>query len=390
MSQSIHIILYVILFVVVYLFSNKANKHVTSKQFWTSATSIILLFIFIEGCRWGRGPDYLAYKYRFEHISPINEPQKGFLAYMTLLDGIGLNYVGLYMMNALIFIVGTFAFIRRTFDKEIADRMYFFAFLSMFVKAESMIRQYIAVPFVFLAISCLIRKEWKWCAVWFLLSNSIHSGTIVMFVTVVLAYFLLKRTIPYKYLLIGLFLAYYVIPGGVLTGFFTDLLQKLNLGFLLASDHLSHYIENSDRWLGADSYIEAAEQTIVTKTLQFLFESSVVILGYKALSLKEKTGYQDSNEALQMQVLRTFFNVTTVGFIFERLFFGFEIFQRMTGQLVIFWFVPLGYALYVYRNNSQMRKMKWNTACVYLSAAYLVMYWGRFIFLNPTAKFIWD
>ena len=73
----------------------------------------------------------------------------------------------------------------------------------------------------------------------------------------------------------------------------------------------------------------------------------------------------------------------------DRVLFGYEIFHRLTGQLYVLWFGPFGYALAVfpqirgkYRNVMQI--------ALFTSIIYLVFYWGRWIFLNPDAKFVWN
>lgn len=377
MSSFDHILLYIILFSVFYLFCKKNIYCKTDNDFWKLAIFPILCFALIEGCRYGRGPDYPAYKYRFEHITPEDEPQKIFLWLMQTLDALGFNYIGLFIVYALIFCVGTFFFIRRTFNQKEAQWMYMFMLLSMLVKSEAMIRQYIAMPFVFISLCAIFRKKWIEAIACLLIAMGIHSGTVVMYPFVLLFYFFIKRLIPIKYSIPLLVLAYYIIPTGTLSDVGIRLLGMFNLS-VLGNDNLTHYIEDTDRWFGADSFLEDAQQSLFTKTLQFVFDASTIIVSYKALKLKNN------------DIVAVFFNVISVGFILERSFFGYEIFQRITSQLYIFWFIPLGYVVYIYKRLPCSREKTNMKVLLSLTVIYQVLYYWRFVFLNPNAKFFWS
>lgn len=377
MSPIDHIILYILLFFVFYVFCKNNIKCKTDIDFWELAIVPLLCFVLIEGSRYGRGPDYLAYKYRFEHIWPENEPQKIFLVLMEVLDFLGFNYVGLFMVYALIFCTGTFFFIRKTFSREEARWMYVFMLLSMLIKSESMVRQYIAMPFAFISMSYIFKKKWVKASICFFIALGIHSGTVVMYPFVLFFYFVWKKIIPVKYTLLLLLLVYYVIPTGALSGAGIKMLGMSNLS-ALGNDNFSTYVEDSDRWLGADSFLEAAQQTIFTKTLQFLFDASVLIVSHKALQLHKEN------------IVSIFFNVISIGFILDRSFFGYEIFQRITGQLYIFWFIPLGYSVYVYKQLQQSKDKKIMKIFLFIAIAYQVAYYIRFVFFNPNVRFFWS
>lgn len=177
-----------------------------------------------------------------------------------------------------------------------------------------------------------------------------------------------------------LFLAYYVIPNGILVSTFTNLLSILHLDSIVASDHVMHYIEDSDRWLGEGSILKDAEQSFLTMTFQFIFEASVIYSSYKLL-----TKYPN-------QKVLFAYNIAVAGFILCRLFHGYEIFTRIMGQMDLYWFIPVGYSFYainkekkLYKNNQkEMMKIK---ETLFLLCLYQFMFWARFIFLNSNAMF---
>lgn len=378
MSPIDHILLYVLLFSVFYFFAKNSKHCKTEKDFWKLALIPILCFVIIEGCRYGRGQDYPAYKYRFEHITPTEEPQKLFLLLMQTLDAIGFNYIGAFMTYALIFITGTIFFIRKTFNRDEAQWMYLFILCSMLIYSESMIRQYIAMPFMFISLGCIYKKNWLMMIISLIIVCGIHSGAMVSIPFFLFFYFLYKKVLPIKIVITLLFFAYYIISAGAFSSIGIQILGALNITQFLGNDNLTHYIEDSDRWLGADSYIDATEQTFITKALQFIFDSSILIATYKVLQIKQE------------RLITTFYNIISVGFILNRLFFGYEIFARMTGQLYIFWFIPLSYSIYIYgKLKFQCDKNKLKPYII-LALLYQIMFYARFIFLNPKVKFIWS
>jgi len=395
MSSFTHIVLYLLFFLVAFSSLRKLQKMnmMSNTYFWYAVLGVVFLFILLEGCRYMRGPDWLAYKYRFEHID-VNESQKGFLFYMLLLRALGFNYIGYFVTNAALFIGCIFLFIRNVFDYRISSYFYLLAILAMLVRFECQIRQYIAMPFIFLSIQCFISKKWIPFVAFVAVSNTIHSGSLFLLAVFCLAYTFLKFTLPYRFLLIGLFFSYFLASSDLLTNYFSRILSGLNFDFVLASDHFSRYLENTDRWFGAGSYLETTEQSSFVKLMQFGFEASCIIGGFFSLKHLEnsnnlifKTNVLLSD--VEVQVIRSFFNISCLGFILNRLFFGYEIFQRIFGQLYILWFVPVGFVFYLYYIREYIN-IKYLGILIFFMMVYLCLFWGKFVFFNSTAMFIWD
>lgn len=383
MSSVLHIIAYIILISIFYYFSKNNIKDKYRNLFWLIAIIPIVVFSLVEGCRYDRGADYLYYTYRFEHINPLDEPQIIFLGLMQLLKFLGFDSVGAFITYSFLFITGTFLFIKKTYNRDEAQWMYFFALIAMTLRAESMIRQYIAQPFIFASIPFIFNRKWIPAVLFILAAINIHTGVLIQVPLIICSYFLIKKTFNWKIWMLMLFFAYYVIPNGILVSAFTNLLSILHLDSIIASDHMMHYIENSDRWLGEGSILEAAEQSFFTMTLQFLFEASVIYLSYKLLMKYPN------------QKVLFAYNITVVGFILCRLFHGYEIFTRMMGQMDLYWFIPVGYSFYILfkdkiSSDFRLKELLKIKMALFLLCFYQFMYWSRFIFLNPEAMFIWD
>lgn len=383
MSPLLHIIVYLIMISVFYYFSKNVINNKYKNSFWLLALIPIIIYSLIEGCRYNRGVDYPAYAYRFEHINPQEEQQILFLSLMQLLKFLGFDSVGAFITYSFLFITGTFFFIKKTYNRDETQWMYFFALIAMTLRAESMIRQYIAQPFIFASIPFIINKKWIPAFILILIGINIHTGVLIQIPLIICSYFFIKKTFNWKVWILMLFLAYYVIPNGILVSTFTNLLSILHLDSIVASDHVMHYIEDSDRWLGEGSILKDAEQSFLTMTFQFIFEASVIYSSYKLL-----TKYPN-------QKVLFAYNIAVAGFILCRLFHGYEIFTRIMGQMDLYWFIPVGYSFYainkekkLYKNNQkEMMKIK---ETLFLLCLYQFMFWARFIFLNSNAMFFWD
>lgn len=382
MSSFIHIISYLILVFSFYFFCKEIIKNKYKKSSWLIALIPIIAYSIIEGSRYGRGVDYASYAYRFTHLNRSEEPQILFYGLMKLLKDLGFNTVGAFITYSLLFITGTFFFIKNTYKRDEAQWMYFFAFLAMTLKAESMIRQYIAQPFIFASIPFIFNKKWIHATCLILVAINIHTGVLVQVPLIICSYFLIKKTFSWKIWTIILFTVYYILPNGILVSAFTNILSIAHLDGILASEHIMHYIEDSDRWLGEDSVLSAAKQSFTTKTLQFLFETCVIYSSYKLLAKYPN------------QKILFAFNISVIGFILCRSFHGYEIFTRMMDQMYIYWFIPVGYSFYaLYKEKIALKKIKHIIKikiAVLLLCTYQAMFWSRFIFLNHEAKFFWD
>lgn len=386
MSSIEHIILYFLFFLTLFYFCYKSKRGTyQNKQLAETALIIFfILFTIIEGSRYGRGPDWLAYKYRFEYLD-LYEPQKGFLGYMLLLKSLGFNYVLYYMTNASLFIIGLFYFIKKTYLLVERRWMLLFAICALMLHAENEIRQYLAFPFLLFALTLLLNdekvKHWKWILIiiLILLCLSIHSGWLFSIPFLFFSYKFIKKTMSPWISIPLLFSAYYIIPSGYFANSLTNMLTVVFdfFGWNDSDFTGASYIENSDRWLGEDSVIEAAMQTELTKFLQFMFECGIITSSYIAL------------KKFPNQKVLFLFNLFLLFSFLDRVMFGYEIFQRLIRQLYIFWFVPFGYAFAKYP-LIQGKLGKIMRVAIIISTSYLILYWGRWIFLNPDAKFVWN
>lgn len=378
MSQVSHIIIYTLFFFLLIIFTRISNK-LSKKEYIIFIILIIITFSLIEGCRYGRGNDYFWYKYRFEHAGNIGDSQYIFdnIINLSLLT-FGFNYIGAYITYSLLFAIGSFYFIYKTFKRYYSQYIYLFWVCATLSAAEYQIRQYVALPFILFAFTAFITNKniiikLALSIIGILIAKEIHTGALFI-IPFFYIFIFIKKTIPLKLSLPILFIVYYLYHFNNFTPI-VDWLSNSNLAQILGYDHIEVYTNNADRWFGEGSYLKTSEQSFFTKSLQYIFETSILILGYKSLQIKPN------------QNINTFYNITVIGFILSRLFFGYELFTRMSGQLDIYWFITLGYSFIILKNYTKKKIYSLFFICTIL---YLVAYWFRWIFLNPSAIFIWD
>lgn len=375
MSSIDNILIYSIFFLVFFLFCKK-NILFDRKKFWLFAFGVIILFSIVEGCRYGRGPDYLWYKYRFQQLSPIiEEGNPLFLKLMELLTIIGFNYIGAYIVYAFIFIFCSIYFIRKTFNVTEAQWMYICLLFASLINFESAIRQFLAIPILFVGISFLVNKKWFLSIICILAINFIHSGAYVALPFFLLFYYVIHKTLPYKYMLLIMFCAYYLIPSGSYVTDLFSLIQKLPLGSVLNSAAILNYVDEDNSYF-ITSVIANMQQTELTKFLQFIYECSILYISTEILKNRPN------------QRIMAFLNISFIGFVCCRLFHEQEMFRRLFDQLSLYYFIPLGYGLGKYSQIISKEKFYLTSKLIVIS--YVVFYWGRFIFLNSQNKFVWN
>lgn len=122
MSIIDHILLFTLLFAIFFAITRIPQKQINA-HYWCILLIPIVCYSLILGCRYGWGNDYLWYKYRIEYPFRYDDEDWGFGSINLLLKNIGFNYVCVYILYSLVFILGAFTFIR-----DYANNKYLLAF----------------------------------------------------------------------------------------------------------------------------------------------------------------------------------------------------------------------------------------------------------------------
>ena len=375
MSIIEHILLFSLLFIV-YAFWGKNNANKSGAAFWTAAVVPILLYVFIVGSRYGWGVDYPWYRFQFENVEYIKD-QIVFKWLNQFLNFIGFNYVGGFMVYAFIFITCAFVFLRSY--GEPSKYMYCFLVPAILIISTSFIRQGVGLAFIFLALVFFYQQKWLLMAFATIIAFQIHSATILTLLPILGIFFFLKKPIHY-WLSIPLYLFFAFVFDVEKMSFIVELLSN-NISF---DNKFQSYINNSERWFGTGAIKVNWMQSTFALIMSSLFYISLFYLGYQALKIRANK-----------QVL-CMYNTVVFGVIFLRAAFLYEILRRIADAWVMFYFVPLGYIIYVYFQDCKQPEThyaillrRYYPMGITMILAYLLMWWGRFVFQNPDADFFW-
>lgn len=384
MSITEHIVLYLILFITFIGWSKYTPILNKKSSFWIFASIPIVFYMLIVGSRYGWGPDYLFYKYRLERALTYPEEQLGFKFLNQLIYKLGFNYVGGYMVYSLIFVLCAFILIR----SYGAASKYMYAFLIpvslQFV--TSAIRQGVALSFILLFVLFINKKKWTQAFICFLLGYSIHSSVLITAALILGFYFLTDKPINWRISVPLYIICTFLFDGAVLGNYLAAFLKQ----YVVLDNKFQSYIDDADSWFSADASNDIYTQSTFALIMSSLYYIVYMILGFFSL---DKIG----NKRIVY-----IFNSTVFGIIFYRVFFFFEILRRIAEPLIMLSFIVLGYTLLCYtvvakktsiRERLSIKKMEVNTMykigfiVIYF---YQILFWGRFVFLNPTAFFFWN
>lgn len=379
MSNLDHIVLFLFLFLFIPLWG-KYNCNKRGVKFWSSAVPPILLASIIIGCRYW-GTDYLWYKYQFEHLDNIavieeQSSQPIFFGLNHLLNSLGFNYVGAYIIYSLIYFIGAFHLLK-SYEKE-SKYMYWFLTFAYIGFGTSIIRQGISIGIVMFSIPFLDQKKYIKFSLCAICACLVHSSTLLLIATVV--FFKIVGTItvkPIYPILFYLIITFIYNPANI--GFIADIVQKLSF----INPKFQGYIDNSDIWFSTDAVRDIYTQSSVALLLDSLFVISIFYLGYFALKIKY-------NKRIVYM-----YNIVVFGYILLRMFFNFELLRRIATPMTMFYPIPLGYALYIILPYLKEKKITASTkksifTSIFLIILFLTLYWGRFLLQSPNFQFIWN
>jgi hypothetical protein len=137
-----------------------------------------------------------------------------------------------------------------------------------------------------------------------------------------------------------------------------------NMAGYLQDSAMAHEAEVAEDW---------ARGTF-TQLITVVFYASLIFVGAQNCKIKNKNTY--------------IYNAFVIGIMIYEPFRLAGSLTRLFNVLSCLWFIPLSYALYNYRLLKNSSKLtKWAMIPIFL---YIVSYFGRYIFLNPDANYIWN
>lgn len=373
MSNFDHIFLYIGLYLSLIL-SDKITRSIKNKEFIPLLYCTSMAFyIIVEGCRYGRGVDYFGYGLRYFKGIDVEQPAFDLLNDLFRnLDPLTLNPFGLcFVFYALIFIVCLFFLYTKEFRYS-TKYFLLFACLSTLYITEWTIRQGVSFSFFLPALFCLSNKKFISFIVLCLIVLLIHYGNFILIVVVACSYFLFnKKPVPIIISVPAVLLSMYVLNYGVILSYVERYISSLNLSAL--GGNFQGYVDNSSMWFSEDAMNEEWTRGGFAQALTCMFYIGLFIIGFYYHSKKSSYVYIYNSLVLGVILKETFHYIGSLARVFE--------------PISCLWFVPLSLFLY---DRKIMKKSKICNAALYLVFIYLILYYGRYVFLNPTAKYVWD
>lgn len=147
------------------------------------------------------------------------------------------------------------------------------------------------------------------------------------------------------------------------------------------SDNFKGYTEHANVWFGIDALNEAYKQSTLALILNTLSDIGMFCIGFFILSKYPN------------QKVIYLYNTATFGAILLRAGLQIELLHRMGQSLQLFYFIPLGYAFYLLYTIKIRLSAQKNSICRISTIFFLIftiLYYGRFILMNPRGSFIWN
>lgn len=359
-----------------------SNSRFRNDAKFASFTMFLLgaIFVITEGLRYGRGVDQIG-NYGPFYLRCMT-PKAWFQDFETMFVWINqavyqidpfrdvFVYGSIFIVYALIFFICLYTYYK---EKRCETRLFlFFAILATNYITEWTIRQGVSFSFILLGYHFLEQKKWKSMACAMLLGLGIHHGNILAICLPVAFYFFLnKKPFPWK-ITVPLFIVIeYTMQITFFQNFITMISSYLDLTAL--GGNFSRYIQ--DDVLSREA--EAAEdwsRGAITQLITVVFYSSILHIGAETCKQKPKITY--------------IYNAFVIGIMIYEPFRLAGSITRMFNVLSCIWFIPLSYALFNYSRMSKYSKIiKWSFIGFLV---YLVSFYGRYVFFNPEANYVWN
>lgn len=390
MSNLDHLLLYsfIVLFAILYdyIYRHSLKHTYNTNKFFLEIILFILTILFVctEGLRYGRGVDQLG-SYGPLYLQCMNnnnayalDSDSQFLfvwinkaVYYLDFTRDSLPFGSIFIVYALIFWFCLWRFYK-DFRSE-SKCFLLFAILATNYITEWTIRQGVSFSFILLAFTCLDKKKWKSLALCLVVSVFIHVGNVFTIFVLGICYLFVKKTPITWRITIPLFIILeYTVQAANINGFMQNLITSTGLN-VSGDEHFSGYLNSdyTDREVDfASDWKRGAFQQLITVA----FYSALIFVGYFVPRTKGNVIYIYNAFVIGIMLFEPF----RLGGTFARFFLGAS----------VLWFVPLSVSLYY--KNSIVKYKTWYNIALYIIICYLVMYYGRYIFLNPDANYVWN
>lgn len=334
---SIFVTLRIILLLTFFLCGKRVSVTTGHGQFkynyWQSILPAILVYTLVEGLRYGRGVDYSNYLLAYQTPNMVNTEKWG-VAFEYLYGF--LHYVDCpELLIFCVFSLITIAFFSlfMMHFREYATFMFPLFLFETLMQSENLVRQYISVGLIMLALVYCIKKDSLKMIVAFLLAFLFHKASIIVAPFLFVGYYWKKKgskTILPNNLVLLLLLAVYMLPLFIQFNYLDDKL----LGSIFKKDSmLSEYSSYSNASIFER---DLEEHSLFAQIKDWILWGLLLILGYNI-----------KNKYPSLSIVYVFY---FVGSVFYHVLTDGTIF-RLNLYFMTTWYVLASVVIYDYLKN---------------------------------------
>lgn len=270
-------------------YKNKDNNY-----FWYYAIIAIVVYSLIQGLRFDRGADYYLYYEeilgRWAASTTLGESREPL--YALLLDVVhafNIPYWSVFVFYSGLLITGFMLVLKKL--PEYAFWALPLFFLITLESSETIIRQYIAISFLFYAYYYALKENTKMMLIMLLCVPLIHlSGAIIIGLFLLIWKIDLNKLIRTPNILLGIYVILYVIWDVANLDAVSAGLSDVNG---LEGTNLQGYLDDSDRWFTEEGDINnvvgnTVQKSIIRDITTFLCNCIMIWFGYYACKQDER------------------------------------------------------------------------------------------------------
>lgn len=264
-------------------YKNKDNNY-----FWYYALFAIVAYSLIQGLRFDRGVDYYMY---YEEILGkwdakimLNEAREPL--YALLLDIVhvfNIPFWCVFVFYSGLLITG-FVMVLKSIPKYAFWALPLFLLITI-ESSETIIRQYVAISFLFYAYYYALKKKTVYMLVMLLCVPMIHFSGMMAVVAFLLVWkFDINKVIRSPYPLLGFYLVLYAVWDIANLDAFSEAISGVDT---LEGTNLQNYVDESDRWFTEEGDInnvigKVVQESWIRDVTSFLCNCVIIWFGYYA------------------------------------------------------------------------------------------------------------
>lgn len=388
MSNLDHILLYCTMFFLAIVYDKQYRLNIKSYSHTIHpdinppiAILLASIFIIAEGLRYGRGVDQVGnYGPFYLHcLSPklYSQDMESLFVWLNQIVyhvdfTIGIIPFGLiFVVYAIIFWICLWILYKDY--RHITKGFLLFAIFSTNYLTEWTIRQGVSFSFIFLCLHFLEKKKWIWTIICSIIVFGIHHGNVVSVLLIVCCYFLLnKKAFSWKITVPIFIILEYSMQVSTFLNIVQNIFSVVDLSGL--GGNFQGYIEKGAFAQEAE-FAKEWERGNLTQFMTVAFYSALIILGSLVCKIKPDKIF--------------IYNVFVIGImIFEPFKLAGTVSRLFLGPSTL-WFIPLSLVLFRYKDLVHIKPH----ICMiskFIIYIYLILFYGRYVFLNPEANYIWN